>query len=104
MTESAVDSTRLEDLCQKHDIVFLGLFGSFARGDFTPGSDVDLLVRFSKAKSLLQLVRIEREMAERLGRPVDLVTEAALSPYLKERILSAVKSIYASSSSATASR
>ncbi len=94
MAQVAIDVTQLEDICQRNDIVFLGLFGSFARGDFTPESDVDLLVRFSTPKSLLDLARIEREMSERLGRPVDLVTEAALSPYLKERILATVQTIY----------
>ncbi|MDY7040081.1 MAG: nucleotidyltransferase domain-containing protein [Chloroflexota bacterium] len=56
-------------------------------------SDVDLLVRFSKRKSLLALVRLERELSTALGRKVDLLTEAAISPYLRDRIKREVKVI-----------
>jgi len=75
-------------------ISYLGVFGSYARGDFNAESDVDVLVRFTKGKSLLDLVRIERELAERVGRPIDLVTEDSVSPYLKDRIVAQVKGIY----------
>ena len=47
---------------------------------------MDVLVRLGKPISLLALVRLERELAEALGRDVDLLTEAAVSPYLRERI------------------
>jgi predicted nucleotidyltransferase len=94
MDPAVVDRDLIDDICAQNDIVYLGVFGSYARGDFDPTSDVDLLVRFSKPKSLLTLVRIERELSERLGKPVDLVTEGALSPYLKDRVLAEVKSIY----------
>lgn len=89
-----IHNTYLSDICQRHDIAFLGLFGSHARGEGGAESDVDLLVRFSKPKGLLALVRIERELSQRLGRPVDLVTEGALSPYLKERIKAQLRTIY----------
>jgi error-prone DNA polymerase len=52
-------------------VEYLGLFGSYARGDFSEDSDVDLLVRFSKPKSLLTLVRIEREFAERCFQQIE---------------------------------
>jgi predicted nucleotidyltransferase len=61
--------------------------GSTARGDATRKSDVDVMARFSKRKSLLDLVRIEREMSDALGRKVDLLTEASISPHLRDRIL-----------------
>lgn len=57
-------------------------------------SDIDLIVRFSKRKSLLAVVRLERELSEALGRKVDLLTEGALSPYLRERILKEMKVVY----------
>jgi len=65
-----------------------------ARGEETEESDVDLLVRFARPKSLLDLVRIEREFSEALGRRVDLLTEGALSPYLRERILGEAAVLY----------
>jgi predicted nucleotidyltransferase len=62
------------------------VFGSIARGEASGDSDVDLLVEFSKRKSLLALVSLERKMSAALGRKVDLLTEAAISPYLREEI------------------
>jgi predicted nucleotidyltransferase len=88
------DLSNLDDICLANDVESLGVFGSYSRGDFTPTSDVDLLVRFSKTKSLLDLVRIEREFSERLSRPVDLVTEASVSPFLRDRIFNEEKKLY----------
>lgn len=89
-----IDLSILNETCRQNDVAFLGVFGSFARGDFKTTSDVDLLVRFSKRKSLLDLVRIEREFSSRLGKPVDLVTEDSISPYIKDRIRAQLKTIY----------
>ena len=72
----------------------VGIFGSMSRGESTRESDIDLLVRFSGRKSLLAVVRLERELSEALGRKVDLLTESAISPYLRERILNEVRVIY----------
>ena len=65
-----------------------------ARGEATAQSDVDLLVYFSKRKSLLALVVLERQLSTALGRKVDLLTEAAISPYLREGIKREVQIIY----------
>lgn len=62
----------------------VGVFGSMVRGEATEKSDLDLLVKFTGRKSLLALVRLERELSAALGRKVDLLTEASLSPYLRE--------------------
>ncbi len=94
MEALVIDRDKLVEICERNDIVFLGVFGSFARGQATSESDVDLLVRFSKRKSLLDLVRIEREFAEALGRTVDLLTEASISPYLRDRINAEVEAVY----------
>lgn len=63
------------------------IFGSAARGEAGPGSDVDLLVEFEPGYSLLDLVAIKQDLEDLLGCPVDVVTEKALSPYLREQIL-----------------
>jgi hypothetical protein len=89
-----IDRERVEEICRRNDIDTLLLFGSVARGEETEESDVDLLVRFARPKSLLDLVRIEREFSEALGRRVDLLTEGSLSPYLRERILSEAAVVY----------
>lgn len=72
----------------------IGIFGSMARGESTEQSDIDLLVKFAKRKSLLALVRLERELSVALGRKVELLTEAAISPYLRERVLCELQVIY----------
>jgi predicted nucleotidyltransferase len=72
----------------------VALFGSMVRGEETAESDIDLLVEFSQHKSLLTLVRLERELAQALGRKVDVLTEAALSPYLRPQILQEMRIIY----------
>jgi len=88
------DESTLSLLCQKNGVHSLRLFGSAARGEDRPGSDIDILVRFDEVKSLIELVRIEREFAEFFGRPVDLVTEGELSPYIREDILSHASPMY----------
>lgn len=91
-----VESKRAEiqDLCQKNNIGFLGLFGSVARGDDTPNSDVDLLVKFNKPIGLLELVHAQNELSDALGRKVDLVTEGAVHPKIKPYIFKDLKTVY----------
>ena len=85
---------KLQKACKKYDVTFLGVFGSYARDDWTEKSDLDIVVRFSKRKSLLNLIGIEMELSERLGIKVDLLTEKSISPYLKDRIMRELKVIY----------
>lgn len=63
---------RLAPYCQAHGIVRLDLFGSFARGDARPDSDVDLIATFREIPGL-HFFGMERELAQLLGRPVDLL-------------------------------
>lgn len=63
------------------------MFGSTARGEAHPGSDLDLLVELEPGRSLLDLVAIKQELEDLLGREVDVVTAAGVSPYLRQRIL-----------------
>jgi hypothetical protein len=55
---------------------------------------MDLIADFSRPKSLLDIVRIEREMSSALGVRVDLLTEGAISPYIRERIVDDLRVIY----------
>ena len=72
----------------------IGIFGSYARKEPGIDSDLDILVSFSDKKSLLDLVRIERELTELLGIKVDLLTENAVSPLIKKRIKQEEQVIY----------
>ena len=62
------------------------VFGSVAVGEDQPGSDVDLLFTMTKPLSLIQLGRLEQQIADLLDSPVDLVPESALRPDLRERV------------------
>lgn len=71
----------------------LGVFGSYARGESHSGSDLDLLVEFEKKINLLDLIGLEQELSEALGIKVDLVSEKAISPYIKSSIEKDFKSL-----------
>jgi predicted nucleotidyltransferase len=94
MKSDLSEASELIEICRRNDVSKLSVFGSVARGEATPQSDVDLLVEFSKRKSLLAVVSLERQLSEVLGRKVDLITEAALSPYLRDRVLRELQVIY----------
>jgi predicted nucleotidyltransferase len=65
----------------------LELFGSVARGDARPDSDVDLLVEFDRLIGLFHFARVQRRLEEILGQRVDLVMKDAVKPQLRGRIL-----------------
>lgn len=88
----AVD--KLIEVCRAYGTRRISLFGSFARGDAGPDSDVDVLVEFAQPTGLLAFVRLERELSEALGRPVDLLTEEAISRHLREEILQSRQVVY----------
>lgn len=94
MAVSISDREQLKEFCERNGVTFMAVFGSLARGDFAPDSDVDILVRFAGRRSLIDIVRLERELSGVLGRKVDLLTEASISPYLRETILRELKVIY----------
>jgi predicted nucleotidyltransferase len=77
-----------------HGAKRISVFGSYARGEADPQSDVDIIVEFSEKKSLLDIVGIEQELSEALGRKVDLLTEKSISPHLVERIKKETVVIY----------
>jgi predicted nucleotidyltransferase len=65
----------------------VALFGSFARGEPSGGSDIDLLVEFRRPVGLLRFVHVKNVLEEILGRRVDLVTPDALHPALRDGVL-----------------
>ena len=89
-----VDREALARVCEQNDIIRLRVFGSFARGEATPESDIDLLADFGSAKGLFDLIQAEDDLTEVLGRPVDLLTEGGLSPYIKPHILRDARVFY----------
>ncbi len=88
------NTDKLSEICRQNDVSKLGVFGSVARGEDDESSDIDLIVEFSKPKSLLTLVALERKLSAALSRKVDLLTEAAISPYLRDGIKRDLRIIY----------
>jgi predicted nucleotidyltransferase len=76
------------NLALRHGARNVRVFGSLARGEGGESSDLDLLVTLGEGRSLLDLVGLKQEIEDLVHRPVDVVTEQALSPYLRERVLS----------------
>lgn len=92
-----VDRAALEDVCRRHHIVWLAVFGSHARGDAREDSDVDVVVDFEPGRTPgFGIVRVADALRPVLGgHRVDLVTRRGLSPRLRERILSSATALYA---------
>ena len=91
----------LAGFCLRWRIAELALFGSALREDFDANSDVDLLVTFAPDADwrLFDHVRMQEELAELLGRPVDLVSRRAIersqNPIRKRAILDSARTVYA---------
>lgn len=84
-----VSRATIADFCRRHHIRKLSFFGSVLRDDFTPGSDVDVLVEFEPGAQvgLITLSGMEIELSGILGRKVDMNTEGFLSPYFRDEVL-----------------
>ena len=85
---------KVDDICDKHNIDYLGLFGSTARGEARDDSDIDLLVRFDDQSQvgLFELDQIQREFEMRFGKKVDLVTK--LNKYILPEAMKDLRTIY----------
>ena len=91
-----VSRQRIAEFCRRHHIRRLSLFGSVLRDDFRPDSDIDVLVTFEPGQVVgLRIVDIEDELAQLLGRRVDLVSEKYLNHRIRDRVLSAAEVQYA---------
>lgn len=79
---------------KRQGVVKIAIFGSFATGKEKKNSDVDILVKFKKEATLLQLSSIKLKLEDKLGRKVDLLTYGGINPHLKKTILQEQKIIY----------
>ncbi len=78
--------TALPELRQRWPIRSLALFGSVARGDAGPASDLDVLVGFERPVTLSAFLALEDELAGLTARRVDLVSAGALKPHIGRRV------------------
>ena len=94
-TALTIPMHELAEFCRRHQIRRLSLFGSATREDFGPVSDVDILVEFEPGQTPgLAFFAVQRELAELLGREVDLNTAGDLSPRFRERVVSEAEVLY----------
>lgn len=84
-----IDREQIAAFCRRHQIRKLALFGSVLREDFRSDSDVDVLVEFEpdRLPTLFDMVDMENELTELLGRKADLRTAEDLSRYFRRRVL-----------------
>jgi len=75
-------------LKDEYNVIEIGLFGSYTKGNQKKSSDVDILVEFEKTIDLFTFVHLKNHLSDLLGVNVDLVTKKALKPKIGERILS----------------
>ena len=87
--EHKISKDKLAGFCKRNHIRKLSVFGSAVRGELQPDSDIDLLVEFEQdlTPGLFSIVRMEMELAEMLGRKVDLRTPEDLSQYFRDEVL-----------------
>ncbi len=74
-------------IAASHGATRVRVFGSRARGQARPDSDVDLLVDLAPGRDLLDIVAIKQDLEDLLGRSVDVVTEKAISPYIRDAVV-----------------
>jgi uncharacterized protein len=83
----------LPTLQERYGVESLGLFGSYVRGEASPESDLDVLVRFRRTPGLLRYVELENYLSDLLGVRVDLVMADSLKPKVGQRVLAEVQPV-----------
>jgi len=94
--ELGLDLQRLAEICRRYGIARIEVFGSAARGEARPGSDVDLLYELQPGARLgWDIEGLSDELSELFERPVDLVSRRGLHAMLRPRVLQDAKTLYA---------
>jgi hypothetical protein len=93
----AIPHGQINEFCHRNHIRWLALFGSVLREDFTPDSDVDVLVEFDPEArvTLFTLSRLQRELEGIFARPVDFVLKNGLKRRIRDSVLASAQVIYA---------
>ena len=87
----------LAEVCRRYGVKELSLFGSAARGEMKPESDIDLMVEFQPGErvGMIRYETLVGELERLAGRKVDLVTKLGLKPWVRSEVLRDVRVIYA---------
>ena len=84
---SSTDADRIREISLRHGVSRIRVFGSVARGEAGPGSDLDLLIALGPGRGFRDLMDFCEEVEAALRRRIDVVLEDGLSPYIRERVL-----------------
>lgn len=84
---SSVQVESIREIARRHGVDRVRVFGSEARGEANPRSDLDLLIRLAPGRGFRDLVDFCDELEAALQRRVDAVVEEGLSPYIRDRVL-----------------
>ena len=97
MKDIRISRKQLQAFCRQYQVRRLALFGSLARGETRPESDVDLLVTFQPEAQVgfLTLGKMRRELSEIFHRPVDLIPQEGLKPVIRDAVLAEALELYA---------
>ncbi len=80
---------------EKYGIKYAGVFGSYARGEAGPDSDIDILVSLGdRTFTLLDFIDLKEEIMNKLQRPIDIISDRAIVPYFREYIYKDLKPLY----------
>lgn len=92
-----VSDSEMTVICQRYHVRELSIFGSAARGELKPNSDVDLLVDFEPQAriGLLELAGLIEDLSALIGRPVDVAVKPALKPLVRSEVLADARVLYA---------
>ena len=96
-TEIAFPLHKIAELCRRYHVRELAVFGSAARGEVRPESDIDLLVEFDPDArvGLIDYASLMLDLTSLLGRNVDLVDKGGLKPLIRSDILAEARTLYA---------
>ncbi len=90
---SASDKQKIIEICRRNDVSYCAVFGSYARGEATETSDIDLLVKFSKPKGF-NWISAALEIEDALGKKVDFITVGGLSAYVRDYVMRDLSVLY----------
>jgi len=89
-----IDQNKIDNICNKQNIVYLGFFGSQSRGEAGINSDVDMLIDFSETKSYFELSKVQEELENIFKKKIDLVLKSNVKKVLRQNIFRDLKTLY----------
>ena len=93
MSNADIISTIINYLKQ-YKVKEIGIFGSFVRDEMTDKSDIDILVEYARGTTLFDIIKMQMELSEKIGRKVDLVDKEAVYPKIMEYIKRDLRTVY----------